>query len=102
MNLPPLQSLIVTGDLDPQLSLALTGVAVDEAAATKLADVMRGLIALVSLQAQQKPELAELASAFSVSTEATQVLVNARIPYEMLEALQPKTKVTPAEEPAQD
>jgi hypothetical protein len=97
MNLPPLQSLTVTGDLDPQLSLALTGVAVDEAAATKLADVMRGLIALVSLQAQQKPELAELASAFSVSTEATKVLVNARIPYEVLEALQPKTQPTPPE-----
>jgi hypothetical protein len=97
MNLPPLQSLVVTGDLDPQLSLALTGVASDEAAATKLADVMRGLIALVSLQAQQKPELAQLASAFSVSTEATRVMVNARIPYELLEALQPKKQAAPAE-----
>jgi len=102
MKLPPLQSLVVTGDLDPQLSIALTGIAVDEAAATKLADVMRGLIALVSLQAQQKPELAELASAFSVSTEATKVLVNARIPYEVLEALQPRKTATPAEEPVQE
>jgi hypothetical protein len=97
MNLPPLQSLIVTGDLGPQLSLALTGVAADEASATKLADVLRGLVALVSLQAQQKPELQELASAFSISTEATKVLVNARIPYELLDSLQPKK---PETEPA--
>jgi hypothetical protein len=97
MNLPPLQSLTVTGDLDPQLSLNLTGVAVDEASATKLADVLRGLVALVSLQANQKPELQQLASAFSISTETTRVLVNARIPYELLEALQPKKKTAPAE-----
>jgi hypothetical protein len=102
MNLPPLQSLTLTGDLDPQLSLALIGVAADETAATKLADVMRGLVALMSLQAQQKPELAQLASAFSVSTEAARVLVNARLPYELLEALQPKKQAAPAESEAEE
>ena len=97
MNLPPLRSLTVTGDLDPELSLSLTGVAADEASASKLADVLRGLVALVSLQAQQKPELAELASAFSISTETTRVLVNARIPWELVEALQSKNPAAPAE-----
>lgn len=97
MNLPPLRSLVVTGDLGPQLSLSLTGVAADEAAATKLADVVRGLVALMSLQAQQKPELAELASAFNISTETNKVLISARIPYELLEALQPKKKEPSAE-----
>lgn len=97
MNLPPLQSLTLTGDFDPQLSLSLTGVAADEAGATKLADVVRGLVALMSLQAQQRPELAELASAFSISTEMNRVLISARIPYELLEALQPKKKEEPAQ-----
>ena len=95
MNLPPLQSLTLTGDLGPQLSLALTGVAADEAAATQLADVVRGLVALLSLQAQQKPELAQLGSAFNVSTETNRVLISAQIPYELLEALQPKKKEEP-------
>ena len=95
MNLPPLQSLTLTGDLDPQLSLALTGVAADETAATKLADVVRGFVALLSLQASQKPELQELASAFNVATEANRVLISARIPYELLDALQPKKKEAP-------
>lgn len=96
MNLPPLQSLTLTGDLDPQISLALTGVAADETAATKLADVVRGFVALMSLQASQRPELQQLASAFSISTETNRVLISARIPYELLDSLQPKKKGAPA------
>ena len=46
----------------------------------------------MSLQAQQKPELQQLASAFTVATEANRVLVSARIPYELLDALQNKAK----------
>ena len=85
---PRCKSLTVTGDLDPQVSLAITGEAADEPAAKNLADVVRGFVALVSLQAQQKPELQQLASAVSVATEANHVLVTARIPYELLDALQ--------------
>ena len=44
----------------------------------------------MSLQAQQKPELQQLASAVTVATQANQVLVSARIPYELLDALQPE------------
>jgi len=92
MTLPALTGLMVTGDLDPQVSLAITGEAKDALAAKNLADVVRGLVAMASLQAQQKPELQQLASAISVATEENRVLVNARFPYEMLEALQAKAK----------
>ena len=92
VNLPALKSVTVTGDLDPQVSLAVTGEAADEAAARNLADVVRGFVALVSLQAQQKPELKQLASAVSVATEQNRVLVSARIPYEMIDALKGKAK----------
>jgi len=78
----------VTGDLDPQLSLAITGEAADDAAARNLADVVRGFVALASLQAQQKPELLQLASAISVATEANRVLVTAQVPYALIDALQ--------------
>ena len=70
----------------------MIGGAKDELAARNLADVVRGFVALVSLQAQQKPELQQLASAVSVATEQNRVLVSARIPYEMLDALQAKAK----------
>jgi len=96
MTLPALTGLTVTGDLDPQVSLAITGEAKDALAAKNLADVVRGLVAMASLQAQQRPELQQLASAVSVATEENRVLVNARFPYEMLEALQPKSKPKPA------
>ena len=92
VSLPALKSVTVTGDLDPQLSMAVTGEATDELAAKNLADVVRGFVAIMSLQAQQKPELQQLASAVSVATQANQVLVSARIPYELLDALQPKAK----------
>jgi hypothetical protein len=90
ITLPALRSVTLTGDLDPQVSLSIVGEAADEPAARNLADVVRGLVALLSLQAQQKPELQQLASAVSVATETNRVLVNARIPYEMLDALQRK------------
>jgi hypothetical protein len=87
VSLPALKSLTVTGDLDPQVSLAVTGEAADEMAAKNLADVVRGFVALMSLQSRQKPELQQLASAVSVATEQNRVLVSARVPYELLDAL---------------
>jgi hypothetical protein len=90
ITLPALVGLTVTGDLDPQVALQVTGEARDALAAKNLADVVRGFVALASLQAQQKPELQQLASAISVATEENRVLVSTRIPYELLEALQPK------------
>jgi hypothetical protein len=90
ITLPNLRNLIVTGDLDPTVALAVTGETADDAAARNLADVVRGFVALAAMQASQKPELKELASAISVTTDANRVLVNARIPYSLLDALQPR------------
>lgn len=101
ISLPALRSVTVTGDLDPQVSLAITGETSDEAAAKNLADIVRGGVALVSLQAAQKPELQQLASAISVATEANRVLISARIPYGLIDALQSGMKpATPAPPPA--
>ena len=92
LQLPAVRTLMVTGDLDPQLALEVTAETADDAAAKNLADVVRGLMALAALQGGQKPELKELASAISVTTEAKQVHVNARVPYELLDSLQPPQK----------
>jgi hypothetical protein len=88
IELPTLKSVIVTGDLDPEVALDVTGETADEAAARNLADVVRGFVARASLQAGQKPELKQLASAVSVTTEQTRVRVNARVPYALLDSLQ--------------
>ena len=89
LSLPTLQTIVVTGDLDPQVSLSVIGDTVDAAAAKNVADVVRGFVALASLQASQRPELARLASAVSVTTEASRVHVDARFPYDLLDALSP-------------
>lgn len=90
INLPPMKSVVVTGDLDPLVSIQATGEAADEAAAKNLADVVRGFLALAQLQAGQRPELKELSSAVSVAQDAKKVIVSARLPYELIESLQPK------------
>jgi hypothetical protein len=95
MTLPALKTLTVTGDLDPVVSFEITGGASDEAAAKNLADIVRGLVAMAALQANQRPELKSLASAVSVTTESNQVHVSARFPYELLDTLQPKAPPAP-------
>jgi hypothetical protein len=88
LTLPGMRSLIVTGDLDPSVSFEAVAQAADENAARQLGDVVRGLIALATLQASQRPELQQLASALTVTTEASRVRVNGRVSYELLDALQ--------------
>jgi hypothetical protein len=90
IGLPPLKTVVVTGDLDPVVAFEATGEAADPAAAQNLADVVRGFVALASLQAAQKPELKQLASAVSITTDASKVRINGRFPYEMLDALRAK------------
>ena len=99
MNLPPLKTVVVTGDLDPMVSFEATGEAADGAAAQNLADVVRGFVALASLQASAKPELKQLASGVSVTTDANKVRIAARVPYEVLESLRAR-KSAHAIEPA--
>jgi len=100
LTLPPVKSVVVTGDLDPLVAVDLTGEAVDNKAAQSLADLVRGLVALASLQASQKPELKDLASAVSVTTDATRVHVNVRVPYELIDSLSGKRPVAAIGGPA--
>jgi hypothetical protein len=96
LTFPALKHVTVTGDLDPLVAVEVTGAASDEAAAKNLADVVRGFLALATLQASQRPELKNLASAVNVTTEANEVHVSARFAYELLDALQPqKTAAEP-------
>ena len=87
LALAGLRNVSVSGDLEPAISVEINGEAQDEASAKNLADVVRGLVALASLQASQRPELKELAAAVSVASDAQRVRVSARFPYELLDQL---------------
>jgi hypothetical protein len=88
LTLPALKQVVVAGDFEPQLAFDVTGDTVDEAGAKGLADMLRGFIAIATMQASQKPELAGLASAFNVSQAGAQVTLTVRIPTELLDAIQ--------------
>jgi hypothetical protein len=94
VTLPALKSVVMTGDLEPVVSVAIIGDATDEPSAKNLADVVRGFVAIMSMQGGQKPELKQLASAVSVTTDTNHVQVSARIPYELIDALAPKRAAT--------
>jgi hypothetical protein len=97
-TMPNLKSVMVTAELEPVLNVKLTGEATDAAAAKNLADLVRGFVAMAALQSAQKPELKELGNAISVTADVNKVHVSARVPYELLDALQAgaRPKVTAA------
>jgi hypothetical protein len=102
ITIPGLQGLVVTGDVEPQLALDIVADTKDEAAAKNLADMARGLLALASMQASQRPELKQITSAISVTTDQRSVRIGARFAYEVLDALRPPAaaEAPPAAPPA--
>jgi hypothetical protein len=100
LGLPPLKSVVITADFAPEVTLALTAETADEQTARNLADMVKGFVALASLQAQQKPELAELSRAVSATAEGPRVNLSCHASYALLEALMPKRPAAPASTPA--
>ena len=100
MQIPQLKGLLVTGELDPLVTLDVVGDAADAKGATQLAQMVQGLVALASMQAAQKPELKDLPNAFSVTTEGSSVHLSARLPYELMDALHGRKKAPVAPPPA--
>jgi hypothetical protein len=86
-NLPAVKQVVAYGHLDPEVGLTATAQASDAKSATKIADVLRGFSAMLSLQAGQKAELAQIADSISVATEDDKVHVKATITHELIASL---------------
>jgi len=86
-NLPAIKQVVAYGHLDPEVGMTATAEAADAKSATKIADVLRGFSAMLSLQAGQKPEFAQIADSISVATEDEKVHVKATITHELIESL---------------
>jgi len=93
-NIPNLQSITAFGNLDPDVVINLEADTADVPAAKNLADILRGFLALATMQGSQKPALQGLATAVNVTNDQNRVLVNARLPYELLDSLQSKVTST--------
>jgi len=86
-NLPSVKQVVAYGHLDPEVGMTAVAEAQDEKSATKIADVVRGFSAMLSLQAGQKAELAQIADSISVATEGEKVHIKATITHELIASL---------------
>ncbi len=86
-NLPAIKQVVAYGHLDPEVGMTATAHAQDAKSATKIADVLRGFSAMLSLQAGQRAELAQIADSMSVATEDDKVHVKATITHELIDSL---------------
>jgi hypothetical protein len=85
--LPPLKFFALSAHLGPALEAAAHGEAVDAESARKLADVVRGFIALGSLQQQREAEVVALLNAVQIQSAENRVEMSLTIPYETLSRL---------------
>ena len=86
-NLPAIKQVVAYGHLDPEVGVTATAEAADAKSATKIADVLRGFSAMLSLQSGQRAELQQIADSISVATEDDKVHVKATISHELIESL---------------
>ena len=91
-NVPPVESLILSGRLEGDVGLEARGKAADEAAANKLVEVVRGFIALGTLQGGRDPELSSIVDSIQVDQAGDEVAISLSVPYETLERLAQKAK----------
>lgn len=95
-SLPPLRAILVSGELDPQLRLEVEAEALDDTAARNLADAVRGLLALASFQAAEKPELQKLLAGALVASQGRRATLELAVPWELLDQLEQKPAAKPA------
>jgi hypothetical protein len=86
-RIPPVQSFAVSGSLSSEISMIARGKASDPESAQKLADVVRGAIALGSLQQETPPELQAILDSVQIEVLENRVLISAAFPYETLRRL---------------
>lgn len=99
LGLPPFKNAVIMADFEPEVTLAVSAETADEQAARNLADMIKGFVALASLQAQQKPELAELSRAVTAATQGPRIDLSCRASYTLLDTLLTK-RPKPAAQPA--
>jgi hypothetical protein len=86
-QIPPIESFAISGNLDSNLSMTARGRAADQESAQKLADVIRGFVALGSLQQQAKPEIQAVLDSVRIQILENTVEAYLVVPYETLRRL---------------
>jgi len=85
--IPPLRSFVIWGRLGLDVTLTARGEASDAEAAVKMANVVRGLVALGSLRESDRPEIQAVLDSITVGALDNSVEVSLAVPYETLRRL---------------
>ena len=97
-EIPPIHSLAFSGRLDADISLRARGLAADLESAIKLADMVRGFVALGSLRQGENPDIGAILSSIQIDQFDNEVDVSLTVPYETLERLSQQVDKTEAEQ----
>ena len=97
-TLPQVKAFVVSGAIDPEVRADIVAETGDDAAAKNVAEMVRTLIGLVSMQGGQRPELKELTSGIQVTQQGPEVRIAARIAHDTLAKLQARPRPTPKPE----
>ena len=86
-QIPPIESFAITGNLDSEFSMVARGRSADQESAQKLADVVRGFVALGGLQQQSRPEIQAVLDSVQIQMLGNTVEVYLAVPYETLKRM---------------
>ena len=86
-RIPPIESFSITGNLESEFSMIARGRSADQESAQKLADVIRGFVALGGLQQQSQPEIQAVLDSVQIQILENTVEVYLAVPYETLKRL---------------
>ena len=87
-KIPTLSWFSAAGHLNGGVSGTIKAEAKDDAAATNLRDMLRGIVAMVKLQTSDKPALKTLADSLQLGGEGRTVAVAFAVPAEVFDALE--------------
>lgn len=91
-RMPTLSWFSAAGHLNGGITGTLKAEAKDEEAATNLRDMLRGVMAMVKLQAGEKPEYKALVDSLQLGGEGRTVAVGFSVPAQMFDALEAVAK----------
>ena len=97
-DIPPIHSLAFSGRLDADVALRARGLAADLESAVKLADVVRGFVALGSLRQGTNPDIGAILGSIRIDQFDNEVDVSLTVPYETLERLSQQADEAEAEQ----
>jgi Protein of unknown function (DUF3352) len=95
-QLPPINWVAVTGQIDGGIRGTMHAETRDEASAQNLQDVIRGMMALARLQVGQHAELAAFVDSLQLSGQGAAVTLAFAVPAELLDTLAAKRAAHPA------